>query len=571
MLRILNKKFKRNLVLTLIISILSISFRYANTYLTSKINTENLITEQLNSDLNRFLPSGSFMVFTNVKLELLKEKKIIESEVSKYSPLGRPRATDLPGFRDLPGLWNLQGNKNERELYNIEIKEKLTSILVKIVFSQDLPEKSINQAKTIVRDKLNYSFGDIVKLNFVISDLPKIAASGAERIWGKFGSLLEKFLSSPLLWLLLLAILILLALRYFKRSKKALQPTPKKDDKSTPEAKKAQPGLLLDEPERRPAKRQTMQEVVDEFIDEISHEPIVARKFLKQLDTSDQKMINSALKTHSLKKLLSPSLDLSDSDLSIDSETGLKSSKEKADQLKDIINDLKNYKKVCEFNLKQPMGIISFFSPAELDKLLMDKHYAEVFLTLPYLNKSQIQYLMQNRSLEEKRKIISLIKSGKVVQPDKQKQILDKIAVEAKKIADEYRPDFSTSEGIIEIIIDDLQDNEDELRETLKEHADLYEKFSYYFLKLEDVLTLEKELIQRKIENLSNDFIAMVLLGAEEETRSKFMEIIPETRSDIIESLLISLKDTDPARIRQMTKDFLKGFQEDLKTVRSAK
>ncbi len=535
---------------------------HSNEYIVSKIYVENMITEQLSAELSRFLPDDSFIIFTSAKLEVTKQRELLEGEVLKKSPLGENKLPPVPGFRELPGLSGFKGKINEREIYSMVSKERITQLLVKVIFSKKLPENNINTAKTIVNDKLISSLGNIVKINFIVDDLPSKELSPSD-IFTKGDDLLSTL--SPYWPYILMGLGFLLLLLLFSRRRK----TP--DINKLAEQEFARSDLTQKEDAAKSdlieyMEQNNLDQTVDEFVSEISQEPIVSRKFLTQLDEQGQKVIYSTLKTHPLKNILSQYLLLGKIRTE---ETDKPPIKEQVAGLKNMTNELKNFKKVSAAKLQNPFGMLSFLSDMELQKLFAGKHFAEVYTMFEHLTREQIKQVVDILPVQDRESLISLLKDNQKIPNDKRESILKKMQKEIQKIANELKSDFSSSHNIIEVIIDTLQDDEEKLRKILSSDKELSEKYSYYLLKIEDVLGLEPEILAQGIENISNQSIALVCNGISEEEKKKILSIIPASRKDIINSLQLTLKDTSPDIIQQEIKSFIRTFQEELKIART--
>ena len=542
----------------------------------NKINIENMITEQLSTELNRFLPPKSFVVFTSVKLKVFKSKEILESEVLKSTPLvKKPKKVPIvPGFNIYDNETKFEGGKEERQVYGMVEKERITKIYVKIIFNKLLPQELVKTSKSIVIEKLKSSYENKVEVSFIKSDLSYQSSHGLSGSWL---SLLPKdwnlknILNNPIIWgiilLLLLALIISLLRRKSKKKNIPKEPIEERKETSTPIPPQTNLAPSSKEGLVKNLEKNQLEELTYEFISEVSDEPLVSRKYLMQLEKSDQKIIHATLRTDPLKKLLSQYLLLPEN-ASTSQEDTLET-KEKIDGLRDIINELKYFKKICQNKLQHPFGPLDFFSKVELSKLFTGKSSSEVYAGLDFLSSEQIRQVIDILPAKEKEDLLYLLKKNEPIPEEERKVIREKLQKDIQEVSNELKSEFANNESIIDIIIDNLQDDEEKLKEIFNSNKDLYEKYSYYMNSVEDVLNLDTNLVKKRIEDISNESLATILSGLPEESQKKFLEIIPESRKDLINSLLMTSKDIDQEKVRKEKKEFVKIFKDDFKNVGS--
>ncbi len=541
--------------------VITCSVLYSSGNLIRKINLENLVTGQLNQELKQYLPVKSYAVFTSIQLKTVKGKELIEGEVITDNPIDDDEKPELPGFEVLPDFSKRRSSERKRESYEFVARDELSSVDIKVLLSDQLLDEAISTAKLVVLDKVQSSFGNIATVNFLTSSfatekLPELEPEKTplEKVTSIFTVYWPYLLVSLLV---LLLIWLLVRLFQYKPEKKPHEPAldqKQPDDPPPPSQQYSDEFLEL-------LRRQTLQEVVDEFAKEVVREPFISRKFLSQLREDDQKNIHLSLQTHPLRSLFSqyfslPPLtqeDVDDTDL-----------KDKLSRLKATVGELKNYQTIGKLRLQNPFGLLSFFTDVELKKLFENKSCLDIFAMLDHLTKEQMQGAIQGLDNDEKVRLITMLQNSETLVPQQKKEIVTKLQEELRDIVSAFKAEFSNKQTMVGVAMDALQDDEEKLRTVLDENPGLQSNYSYYLRTMEDVLNLEAPTIQRGIEQTSNDSLARVIYALDDEVQQeKFLTFIPDIRRDIINSLLLTLQDDDKDTYRADVLVFKANFKKD--------
>ena len=252
---------------------------------------ENRITNKISKNLDMFLSSEQYRLFTTAKIRKFREKVILKGEMEQKTKGKEAKnliQSLLPGFQDVEKHQQdpKDVNRKEKSKFVFKTRVRLENLSVRLVLDKALAKELKELAVSSAKDVLEQAVGK--KGNFESVELDLTKPKVAETPWQWLLSYLKERGATGIdllyVFLLLVAFLAsILALRHYYKSKKKAKDLDLANNKnavSKEDDSDAVCNILL-----------------DELIAHLNQSPLITRIFLKNLNEKDRKTIFHSIKT----------------------------------------------------------------------------------------------------------------------------------------------------------------------------------------------------------------------------------------------------------------------------------
>ena len=294
---------------------------------------------------------------------------------------------------------------------------------------------------------------------------------------------------------------------------------------------------------------QNLLEMETNFVVAFLKEPLSAREYLSKLDQNSKNALFMSFSNQSIKSQFGK-LDssLRDDPTIFEEKTPQEISGIKKNAFSSAIEGLEQYRRLMEFQIKDPIARLSFlnedeiaiiFSSLPTNTLVDLSRYVDSDLMLSYIKR-----------LSESRKREVLKEMGEQQREISQEDFSDlkfKLDKQIDILAENLFLKRLGEEKLLETLFAASRDSKGLLKEIEEQNKEVYDRFKQYGVTFEDMLeNFQSQDFIRLVDGAENEELATIGLGLSQEMRERLFSPLSENRREIVETLLFTKQGTVP-------------------------
>ncbi len=551
-------------MLTLIHFFVALSWGSPDPYL-----IENKISHDLEESLSKMIAREQFLVQVNSVLNLKAEKRLIEGEttIDNFELKRANNAPVMPGFNPEPeALPPVYPNSKTREIYRTVESPEVSLVRVRVSFDNGLSKDIVAKAKKSVQEYLDLVVPGKSVLSFSLFPMykekpaPMTATPPASN--PNTASEPKPVVQTPaeLLWhytrWLIPVLLMAIFLLQVRRSGTAPQIVNHTQVTKSPEST-VTPSTVSP----MTAKSSTLNSdggfIRHRLIQKFLMRSDAFRNFFLAVPEVDRQTLTQALDGAAFRNLLDG--------LAIHAPKVEPGNQEELDEK--IINYEKSFDDFVQVKDWQEQQFFGFLQSLSREQLLaianqeLEKNVCVMFRFLPASSSAEIIDLL---SSERRKKVFSFITVTQNLSYTDLMSVERELRIATQKLPKSIYRFQKENPEYWENVINESNTPDTLMKELESTEPTVYNQVSSHLFRIEDIVTLDPEIVTRVLAEMNNDELCLALLECPEGITQKVLDMLTPQRKEAIQPLFISYKKAPKEQIRNARVELRKRFREAL-------
>jgi flagellar motor switch protein FliG len=222
---------------------------------------------------------------------------------------------------------------------------------------------------------------------------------------------------------------------------------------------------------------------------------------------------------------------------------------------------------VNENEYNDMFGFLKQLNEQQILHLIKEESEGITGMLLAQLDAPMASRILQNVDKAKSTKILAGMGKIEKIPIKSYKELADRISSKALEVV---QMRYVASDGINSVlnVLDSLPLNvqEEYLNSLAETDIHLAEKIKSSFITLPEVVGLPDKFIRDIMRSLDQDTLVLALVGAEEDLKTKVIQLMPERMQMMIQSGLESQADASPEQVEGAQKKMLQKIRQEIKT-----
>lgn len=266
------------------------------------------------------------------------------------------------------------------------------------------------------------------------------------------------------------------------------------------------------------------------FIQEVVASPLVARRFLANLNAEGRQVVLASFADSFILGFLKQWIKETDGGIPPDPS-----------KLKNIVLELKEYKAMREKFSGMTFGFLGNLMPEELVELVSGEPTASLSILAPYLETDQLNALLQTLPPENQ----SLLLEALDDETKKDSSSLEKkLRVRYDLLTEQILLSRHSSEDLLGMILDHSSHGAVLAKQMISKKPELKESLQKYLWDFEYFLSLDSKVRKKILGEVDNETLMKIIQGADGAGQGKIREALSDDRNRVVEGLFKSMGKT---------------------------
>jgi hypothetical protein len=465
-----------------------------------------------------------------INVDVADETREVKQEINELEKTKNSNSTKkdhLPGFEPHSKVHDSELEVTTSKL--IETNFKINSVYVLMILEKSLPGPVKDIVSYALKRKIKSLYGKTSEVEIKELELKPVALQESLYDLIKHGVRKNMFyflVIAVILTLLALLVLFMFLWNLLAKGKKpeALQMAEEASEASAEEGQ-------LEIPVAKP----TLEKLTYELFDFIITEPRVFNRFYRSLSGSESKVVSEAVVSTPLKNLVSETTGID----FLQAASGLPE-EEMVNGLQKITPYIKQYKKLSQMLQNLPFRYLEDVPSSQVVKTIIGLSPEKSLVVLNALKNPKNAEVLSSIPGDYKAKWLKTL-LGKSGLPDLDEGVVE-LDRELKALFVHHKEQMSESIQPQKLLGAILQEDAD-IADTLAQSAlspEIIEKYQLqkYFMTFEQLLLLDDGFLQKILDKVGNEALALALLDVDTLTRERLLGFVSAIRKRIIDNLL---------------------------------